>query len=196
MRPTPTLSLLALLALAGGCSSSDPEAAPATEAAKAPESPVPVTETVEPYTCGAIPNLHIQGGVMLSGQPTADDLRAAAELGVRTVLDVRTPGELKDFDEPALVGELGMVYRNFGFRSPDQLTDEVFDGVRALLADPAAAPILFHCGSANRVGAVWLAHRVLDEGVELEAAVEQAHAVGLRSAELEARALAYIASKR
>ena len=193
MRTSHTLSLLTLLALAGGCSSSDPEAAPA---AKAPESPVPVTETVEPYTCGAIPNLHIQGGVMLAGQPTADDLRAAAELGVRTVLDVRTPGELKDFDEPALVGELGMVYRNFGFRSPDQLTDEVFDGVRALLADPAAAPILFHCGSANRVGAVWLAHRVLDEGVELEAAVEQAHAVGLRSAELEARALAYIASKR
>lgn len=192
--PTPLLSV-ALLALACGCSSSDPE--PVAEAEAAPEpSPVPVTEALEPFTCGEIPNLHMQGGVLLSGQPSADDLRAAAELGVRTVLDVRTAGEVTDFDEPALVEELGMQYRNFGFRSPEALTDEVFDGVRALLADPEAAPILFHCGSANRVGAVWLAHRVLDDGVAVEAAVEEAHAVGLRSAALEERALAYVEARR
>ena len=187
METLTSISLVALLAVVGGCSS--PAAEPVGSA-------VPVTAALEPFTCGTISNLHTQGGVLLAGQPSPDDLRAAAELGVRTVLDVRTPGEMTEFDEPALVGELGMVYRNFGFRSPEQLTDEVFDGVRALLSDPAARPILFHCGSANRVGAVWLAHRVLDGGVELGAAIEEAQAVGLRSAELEQRAVAYIEARR
>jgi len=183
---TPTwIPVVALLALAGGCSSPEPvRAGP------------PVTQALEAYQLGSAPNVHIQGGVLLAGQPSSEDFGAAKALGIRTVVDLRTPGELTEFDEPARVGELGMTYTNLGFRSPDQLTDAIFDGVRAALADEAAQPVLIHCHSANRVGAVWLAHRVLDDGVELEAAVEEAHAVGLRSAPLEERAKAYIDAHR
>jgi hypothetical protein len=49
-----------------------------------------------------------------------------------------------------------------------------------------------HCGSSNRVGAVWLPWRVLDGGVEVEKAVAEAKPIGLKKAEYEEKALDYI----
>ena len=45
-------------------------------------------------------------------------------------------------------------------------------------------PVLFHCGSGNRVGGALIAHLMLDHGLDQEAAVEQAMRVGLRSPEM------------
>ena len=42
-----------------------------------------------------------------------------------------------------------MQLERFGF------SQEQVDQVAKILDDPAAGPILFHCASANRVGAVW-----------------------------------------
>jgi hypothetical protein len=53
-----------------------------------------------------------------------------------------------------------------------------------------------HCGSANRVGAVWLAKRVLQDGWTIEKATEEAKLIGLRSEPLEKFALSYIAAKK
>jgi hypothetical protein len=49
-----------------------------------------------------------------------------------------------------------------------------------------------HCASANRVGAVWIPFRVLDQGIELEAAVAGAKAIGLETPEYEAKARDYV----
>lgn len=182
-----------LLALTGACSSPSPNPEPGP--------PVPLrdavaTPTLEPHTLGGIERLHTQGGVYLASQPAPDDFREAKSDGVRTVIDLRLPGEVTEFDEPALVRELGLAYHNFGFKTPESLSDEVFDGARAVLEDPQARPILMHCSSANRVGAVWLAHRVLDGGLTWEAALEEAHTVGLRTAAFEERARAYVDARR
>lgn len=107
----------------------------------------------------------------------------------------RDPAELPEefeFDEATLVADLGMRYENVGFQDPDTLTDEIFDRVRALLKDPAKKPILLHCSSANRVGAVWLAHQVLDDGLGFDDALAEATTVGLRVPALEAKAKGYI----
>ena len=53
-----------------------------------------------------------------------------------------------------------------------------------------------HCASANRVGAVWLPYRVLDQNVPLEEALPQAQAIGLRSPEFIERAHDYIRRHR
>lgn len=71
------------------------------------------------------------------------------------------------------------------------MTDEVLDRARAELK-AAPRPILMHCASANRVGAVWLPYRVLDGGLSWDDAVAEAKVVGLRSAELEAKARDYV----
>ncbi len=153
----------------------------------------PVTaEKLEPYQCGTIDRLHTYGGVFLASQPQPGDFQQAREGGVKTVINLRLPGEVKDFDEAQIVTDLGMQYHNPGFKDPDTLTDDVFDQVRRLLNDPQNKPILLHCSSANRVGTVWLAHRVLDGGVPYAHALAEAKAVGLKLPAYEQKAKDYI----
>ena len=53
-------------------------------------------------------------------------------------------------------------------------------------------PALVHCGSANRVGAVYLPWRVLDGGLSVEDALAEAKVVGLKTPMYETKALDYI----
>ncbi|MBK7644821.1 MAG: hypothetical protein IPJ19_17565 [Planctomycetes bacterium] len=86
---------------------------------------------------------------------------------------------------------MGLAYVNIPFGKPEQLTDEVFAKARGELGK-AQKPILLHCHSANRVGAIWLAYRVLDDGLAYDAALAEAKTVGLTSPALEAKAKDYI----
>jgi uncharacterized protein (TIGR01244 family) len=145
---------------------------------------------LEARELGSIPNLHAYGDVLLAGQPSAADLELVAAEGVRTVVNMRKQEEL-ELDEGPLVERLGMAYVHAPWNGPDELTDEVFDTYRALLED-AERPLLLHCKSANRVGAVWLAWRVLDGGLGVDEARAEAREVGLKSPQYEARALEYV----
>ena len=92
--------------------------------------------------------------------------------------------------------ELGLDFHRIGFRTPESLTDDVFAASLKLLSDADASPVMMHCGSANRVGAIWLAHRVLRDGIAVEDARAEAKAVGLKTEGYEAKALDYIARKQ
>ena len=180
-----TLPFLALLGLAA-CGS--------------PRSTIPpelATEEVEERALAETPNVHVFDGILTSGQPSAQGLAAARDLGVRTVLNIRKPEELAklDFDEATTVVDLGMSYVQLPWGSAAELDDGVFDRTRAMLNE-LERPMLYHCASANRVGATWIPWRVLDGGLDLEAAVLEAKAIGLRSAELEAKARDYVARHR
>ena len=148
------------------------------------------TEVLEPYSCGSIARMHTFGGVFLASQPTADDLSQAKMGGVKTVVNMRHEKELK-FDEAAHVASLELNYLNPAWNGPDELTDTMFDEYREVLRT-APRPMLLHCGSANRVGAVWLPYRVLDDGLTVEAALAEAKTVGMRSPDYERKALDYI----
>ncbi len=152
------------------------------------------SDELEPYECGNIERLHTQGGVFLASQPAPADIEQAQKGGVKTVINQRHASEL-DFDERALVEKLGMTYENPAWNGTDELTDELLDRTRALLAT-AERPILLHCSSANRVGAAWLAYRVLDEEAEVDEALEEAKTVGLRSPAYRDRVLEYIELRR
>ena len=52
-----------------------------------------------------------------------------------------------------------------------------------------------HCASANRTGAVWLAHRIVDGGLEFEAALAEARQVGLRTPAYEDRVREYVEAR-
>ena len=54
------------------------------------------------------------------------------------------------------------------------------DAVAAVLADPASGPVLLHCHSSNRVGAMWALLQVR-EGKPLAEAEAAGRAVGLTS---------------
>ncbi len=153
------------------------------------------TEKLEPYECGTITRLHTYQGVFLASQPSPDDFKQAKKGGVKTVINLRHPSEQEDFDERAFIEGLGLTYHNVPWNGPEELTDETFGKVRSLLRD-AERPILLHCSSANRVGAMWLAYRVLDDSATTQTAIAEAKTVGLMSPDYESKAMAYIKRHR
>lgn len=193
-----TFALAALLALAlAACASEEPRPAPARPqtSASRPLHQAIATDRLEPHSCGSIQRLHTCGGIFLASQPAAADFQLAKDAGIKTVINLRKPDELVEFDEPKLVGELGLRYVSLPWNSADELTDAVFAEGRRLL-DEAERPILLHCHSGNRVGAIWLAWRALDGGLSYEDALAEARTVGLKAPPLEAKARDYIERQR
>jgi uncharacterized protein (TIGR01244 family) len=140
---------------------------------------------------GATEPVHSVGNIYLAGQPQADELDELAERGIKTVVTLRKPEEL-DWDEEAAVKAAGMDYVAIPFDGPEELTDDVFDRVRQVLAEKRDEPLVLHCGRANRVGAVWMVHRVLNDGVGIDQALKEAQTAGLRTPEYIERAKEYI----
>lgn len=130
-------------------------------------------------------------GIGAAGQPGSNDWKDLAGAGVRTVVDVRALNESRGHDEPDAVRAAGMTYVSIPV-TQSTLGDEQFDAVRNLLRDPSRRPIVVHCASSNRVGALLLPYFVLDEKQPLEKAIELAIDAGLRSQELATLAVDYV----
>ncbi len=122
------------------------------------------------------------GNVYFAGQPTATALRKAPARGIKVVVNLRTPQEMTrdvEFDERTLVEELEMGYvwipmtaASLSVADADQLK-EVLDGARG--------PVLIHCRSAGRVGALWALYLSRHRGFSLEDAVERGRKAGLQN---------------
>ncbi len=182
MRTTTASILFAALA-AWACSKSETPPSAASNAGAA---------VLAPAELGSIDHVHALGDVYVASQPTKADLDAAKTRGVKTVIDLRAVTEDRGFDERTVVEGLGLEYVNLPFGKPEELTDDVFDRARELLGT-AERPILLHCGSANRAGAVWIPWRVLDTGLTLDAALAEAKTAGLKTAAFEEKAKEYVA---
>lgn len=154
----------------------------------------PTDPALKQATLGNTKNVHSFGENLLCGQPSAEEFADAKKRGIRVVISLREKGEI-DWDEAAVVEKLGLQFHSLGFRSPESLTDDIFDQSLKLLAASEESPVMMHCASANRVGAIWLAHRVLNDGIELQAARDEAKTVGLRSEGHEAKAIDYVTRK-
>ena len=122
---------------------------------------------------------------------------AIKKLGFVAVVNLRGAGEpgalVEEGRAAAQAAGLKYVHLPFDSQAPDPKVVEAF---LAAVADPANQPVYIHCGSANRVGAVWMIKRVLQDGWEFEKARTEAKAIGLSSPRLEAFAVDYIASRR
>jgi uncharacterized protein (TIGR01244 family) len=119
-------------------------------------------------------------GLLSGGQPSAGDLEWAARNGYRTVINLRTPGETSDIaDEEGLVGDLGMSYVSLPIAGAEGITGENATALAELLDDEGAQPILLHCGSGNRIGALLAlkAHEL--DGLPPDEALEFGKASGL-----------------
>jgi uncharacterized protein (TIGR01244 family) len=153
-----TLILAVVLATASlACAQGD--AAPDARAVSGPDAaPVaagPANDGVA--TAGLIPirNARVpMPGVLSGGQPTPDQIEAAAAAGYRTVINIRTAAEPGFEWEPGLVERLGMTYVHIPVGGPETLTPETVRAIDEALADGLArGPVLYHCASGNRIGA-------------------------------------------
>ena len=116
-------------------------------------------------------------GMTASGQPDAAALEVFAESGYVAVIDLRGLDEERGFDQQAAVDGLGMDYINLPVVGHDGIS---FDNARKLseILDRYDAPVLVHCGSSNRVGALVALGASLD-GADNEAAIEAGREAGL-----------------
>ena len=133
--------------------------------------------------------------VTTAGQPEEEHLKRLAEAGYKTVVDLRTPEECPPPDEWGIaVRRAGLEYVNIPVGHED-IDERTFDRFRQLMQDPECRPVLVHCVSANRVGALLIPFLVLDEGKTTDDAREIAAEVGLRSSRLERTAFRYVSAK-
>jgi uncharacterized protein (TIGR01244 family) len=91
----------------------------------------------------------------------------------------------------AAAQKAGLKYIHLPFNAgkPDR---EVVDKFLSAVADKSNQPVFIHCGSANRVGAMWMIKRALQDGWPIEKAQAEGQAVGLSSPQLVAFATEYI----
>ncbi len=121
--------------------------------------------------------------LVVTAQPSLEQLQAARQAGVTAVIDLRDPMEDRPFSEPSEVAGLGMTYHNFPVR-PGALADEALEQALGVLRAQKGTGTLMHCASANRTGGPLIAYLILDEGMDEQAAVDAAMRAGLRSAEI------------
>jgi len=123
-------------------------------------------------------------GITSAGQPDAAAFKVFAENDYGAVIDLRTEGESRGLDEKAVVEGLGMDYVSLPIGSGGIS----FENAEALdkLIKSYDEPILVHCGSANRVGAL-LALRASQQGADNEAAIEIGKKGGLTRLEQQVR---------
>jgi uncharacterized protein (TIGR01244 family) len=143
--------------------------------------------TAPPQTvdAGSIPNYRlVHPGLAAAGQPAPEALAKLAAVGFRTVVNLRSEKEVPSpVEERATVEAQGLRYVWVPITAESFSLADV-EAVEKVLRDPAKGPVLLHCASSNRVGAVWAAIQAR-EGKPLEEALAAGREAGLRSPQLE-----------
>ena len=125
--------------------------------------------------------------IFASGQPTQEQIRTLADSGIRHVISLRTDGEI-DWDESSLVSAAGMGFHSIPVAGAAGVTSENARTLERLLAQLDGQPVLLHCGSGNRVGAL-RAMTARDGGASLEDALAEGRRWGMTRMEEAVRGI-------
>jgi uncharacterized protein (TIGR01244 family) len=128
-----------------------------------------------------IPNARIPyPGLLSGGQPTREQIEAAARSGYRTVITLRAEGESGEEWEQEAVEGLGMKFVRIPITGDADLTREKVTQLDTALEDAQENGMaILHCGSGNRVGAVLALRSAWVEGTPPEGALRFGLASGL-----------------
>jgi uncharacterized protein (TIGR01244 family) len=132
-------------------------------------------------TVGSSNDLLPVDGLTSTGQPNAEQLALFAEAGYVAVVDLRGESENRGLDEAATVEGLGLDYVNLPVSGADSISWENATKLDQILAS-YEGPVLVHCGSGNRVGAL-LALSKSKNGADDEDAVAYGKAAGMTGLE-------------
>ncbi|NNC63549.1 MAG: hypothetical protein HKN84_02080 [Gammaproteobacteria bacterium] len=117
-------------------------------------------------------------GVTGAGQPDEAELERLSAAGYAAVIDLRLPSEERGLaNERASVEGQGMSYIPLPIDSRTDITFDKANELDRILAE-IDGPVLIHCGSGNRVGAL-MSLRASMNGADDETAVEAGKQTGL-----------------
>lgn len=159
-----------LVAVAIGCSALSGCTAPSVQT-QIPE----VAEAVSPSR-----------GVVSAGRLKPEDIGRLKDAGIEHVIDLTPDAETPDFNEAHAVRSADVEYSNLPVRGAADLTREnvlAFDQ----LMRKAKRPVLVHCASGNRVGAMAALRSAWVDGKSEEDAIAIGKAWGLKGLEPEVR---------
>lgn len=120
-----------------------------------------------------------------AGRLEGNAVAEAKQLGFRSILDLRGPDEGLEPEQRA-AAEVGITYINIPVteRAPTPAQVRAF---AEAIENPANLPVLVHCQSSNRSGAMWALYRAY-KGIPPEIAIEEGRTNGLTSREPAVRA--------
>ncbi len=120
-------------------------------------------------------------GMSSAGAPDEAALRVFRDNGYVAVIDLRSDAEKSDDSEAKIAFELGLAYESLPIAGEGAVN---FDNARRLaeLTDRFNGPVLVHCASGNRVGALVALQQSL-AGADDDLAIAAGKAAGLTSLE-------------
>ena len=139
----------------------------------------------------------VDATVGCGGATKPDAMAALKKNGFTSVINLRMASESgADVDasrSAAQAAGLTYIHLPFDAGNPDP---KVVENFLTSVSNKANQPVYIHCASANRVGAVWMIKRVLQDGWSVEKAQAEAEAIGLSNPKLKAFATEYIAAHK
>ncbi len=114
----------------------------------------------------------------IAGQPTLEEIQQLAQVGYRSIVNLRSPDEIGFLiHEQQKVEQLGLRYLN----APIQLTAINSDFALCVIQQIAVMPrpMLLHCDSGTRSSIVALLQIAVKQGIRAEQAIQNAASLGL-----------------
>jgi len=147
-------------------------------------------ESVPAHSLLAIRNARIpMDGLLSGGQPSETQVEAAALGGFRTVINLRTEQEKGYEWEAETVEGLGMRYISIPIDGKN-FTRETVERFDAALGESLAqGPVLLHCASGNRIGAILALRAGWLQETDAEEALKYGKASGMTRLEPVVREL-------
>jgi len=130
-------------------------------------------------TVRGVPNFHqVNQHIYRGGQPSDEGWPGLAQLGVKTVIDLRLEDEHPTRLEAQAVQAAGMRYINIPMHGVVAPSDEQI--VRALALLDSESPVFVHCRrGADRTGAVIACYRMAHDRWDTERALKEAKSYGM-----------------
>tara|TARA_B100000683_G_scaffold274823_1_gene323935 strand:- start:2188 stop:2640 length:453 start_codon:yes stop_codon:yes gene_type:complete len=108
----------------------------------------------KPANGGSMLSYQFSDDILCAGQPSETDLQQLKREGYRSIINLRPANEPGQIQHPQQkTTELGLDYHALPITGPGDLNEENTRQFDALL-QTAARPMVIHCGSSNRVGAL------------------------------------------
>jgi protein tyrosine/serine phosphatase len=157
---------MSLLVVGLGCGESK-EAAPKPKSES--KSDARATTWATPIQKPGLPNFHkIDDGLYRGAQPTAEGMKQLKDMGVRTVINLRSFHS--DRDE---IGETGLGYEHIYMKAWHPEDKEVVRFLQ-IVTDKARRPVFFHCQhGADRTGTMCAIYRIAIQGWSKDDALKE-----------------------
>jgi tyrosine-protein phosphatase SIW14 len=146
---------------------------------------VPAVQPQERFEHKKLPNFHQVNNKLYRGaQPKPGDFQELANLGIKTVVNLRGKGE-GVMKEEAKARSIGLRYFNIPFERAGRPHDADIEQVLSIINTPEYQPVFVHCKQgADRTGTVIAVYRIAHDGWTSKEAKAEANRYGMHPWEI------------